>query len=67
MKTNLVGMLPTKKWLTVEEAMSYTACGRDKFAEVFANKVSVSLVGKTKVYKVSDIDRVIEQNILIAC
>ena len=67
MKKNIIGMLPVKKWLTIEEAMAYTACGRDKFAEVFANKVSVSVIGRTKVYKVADIDKVIEGNILIAC
>ena len=63
-KTN-PGMQPIKKWLDITEAMQYTNTGRDVFMKDIAPRISVALLGKKKVYKHLDIDKLIENNILI--
>ena len=56
------GTLPCKKWLDIAEATAYTNTGKVTFLKDVAPHISVSLLGKKKVYKHEDIDALIERN-----
>lgn len=57
-------MLPVKKYLDLSEATAYTNTGKDIFLKDVAPYVSVGLLGKKRMYKHTDIDALIEKNLL---
>ena len=64
-KKAIPGMLPVKKWLDIQEATAYTNLCRNSFLKFVAPHVTVAMLGPKTVYKVSQIDGLIEKNILI--
>lgn len=64
-KKAIMGMLPVKKWLDIQEATAYTNLCRNSFLKFVAPYVTVSMLGPKPVYKVEQIDSLIEENILI--
>lgn len=57
---------PQKKWLTASESCAYLNMSLNKFTDVVAkNKLTVSAIGSTKYYMVSQLDYLIESNIII--
>lgn len=64
-KKVITGVLPVKKWLDLQEAMAYTNTSVNTFLKDVAPFVTIAALGKKKVYKVAQIDALIESNILI--
>ena len=58
-------MYPTKKWIDLEEAAAYVNVSKSTFKLNIEEHITTSIVGKKKMYKVADIDRLIEENIII--
>jgi hypothetical protein len=59
-------MLPTKKWLTTAEACSYLNLSINKFNETVSKlKLRVSAIGQTRYYMVSQLDNILESNIIV--
>ena len=58
-------MLPVKKWLDMQEALCYTNLCRDTFLKFVAPHVTTSMLGPKVVYRLAQIDGLIESNILI--
>ena len=58
-------MYPIKRKLTLQEAMEYTGVKRSTFLRHIASKISVYGIGSIRLYNVSDIDKLLEENILI--
>lgn len=58
-------MMPVKKWLDLQEAMAYTNTSVNTFLKDVAPFVTIAAIGKKKVYRLAQIDGLIENNILI--
>ena len=65
-KKKIPEMLPVKKWLSQQEAMSYMDMSKDTFIKVVVeNRLSVSAIGAKKYYRVDQLDGLIEGGIII--
>lgn len=65
-KKTIPAMLPTKVWLTASEACSYLNLSINKFNEVVReHKLKVSAIGSTRYYMVSQLNGILESNIII--
>lgn len=65
-KKQIPAMLPTKVWLTASEACSYLNLSINKFNEVVReHKLKVSAIGSTRYYMVSQLNGILEANIII--
>jgi hypothetical protein len=65
-KKVIPAMLPVKRWLTSSESCAYLNMSLNKFTEVATkNKLTVSAIGSTKYYMVSQLDYLLESNIII--
>lgn len=65
MKRKNAAMLPTKQWITFQEACEFTDMWRgvfDRFA--IDHQLTISAIGKKRYYKVSEIEKAIEKNII---
>ena len=59
-------MMPIKKWLSTDEACAYMNQCRNKFITLsIAHRLTVTTVGITKYFKVSELDAIFEQNISV--
>ena len=63
-KKPIAAMLPVKKWLDLSEATAYTNTSIKTFNQDIAPLISVALLGKKKMFKVADIDALIEKNLI---
>ena len=65
-KQTMPGMLPVKKWLTIQEACSYMDMSINHLSKILdENSFTISVIGKKKYYKVTELDKLIEANIII--
>lgn len=65
-KKTIPAMLPQKVWLSRAEAMAYLDMGVDLFTTVaIEKKLSVRELGKKTYYNVNQINRVLEEAVLI--
>ena len=64
-KKKIAEMLPVKKWLDLQEATAYTNTSVSTFLKDVAPHVTIACLGKKKVYRLAQIDNLIEENILI--
>jgi hypothetical protein len=68
-KKTIAGFLPQKKWLSKAEAMAYMDLSVNEFTElVVRENLTVSKAKESGVktyYKVSELDRVFENNVMI--
>lgn len=59
-------MIPVKKWLTLPESCSYLDMSTNIFMDlVHREGLTISVIGKKKYFRVSELDYLIEENILI--
>ena len=63
-KKTIPAFYPQKKWLTSQEACVYLNMSVGKFSEI-AKKLTTSAIGTTKYYRVSQLDSLLEKNIII--
>jgi hypothetical protein len=57
---------PTKVWLELSEAAEYLSMCNKQFKKIAAeNGFSVSAIGKKTYYKVSELNELLERNIII--
>lgn len=64
-KKRIPDMLPEKKWLSLDEACAYMDMGKTLFASFAIEKMlSISSIGKKKYYRVAELDKAIENNII---
>lgn len=61
-KPKIPEMFPVKKYLTLQESMAYMNMSRDTFLKHTAG-LTKSKIGDIWYYKVSELDRLIEDNI----
>lgn len=55
-----------KKWLSLPEAMCFMDMSKNTFLKLAAeNQLTVSAIGAKKYYRVSELEKVIEQHIII--
>jgi len=65
-KKSIPAMLPTKSWLSRDEAMAFTSLSINNFDEVVRkNNLTVSAIGAKRYYKVSQLNELFENNIII--
>lgn len=65
-KKVIPAMLPTKKWLSREEAMAYTSLSINNFdAIVRIEKLTVSAIGSKRYYSVAQLDNLFENNKIV--
>ncbi len=57
------GLLPTKKWLTLQEAAAYLDMSDRHFKTLHG--LTVSIIGNKRYYRVAELEQLIEKNILI--
>lgn len=60
-------MMPVKKWLSHAEAIAYVDMSSTSFLSVTLGKLTVSTPGKTKYYRVAQLDKLFEDAIIINC
>lgn len=66
-KKVIPAMLPTKKWLSREEAMAYTSLSINNFDEIVRkNKLTVSGLGSKRYYSVAQLDNLFETNKIVS-
>jgi hypothetical protein len=59
-------MFPEKKWLSLNEACGFLDMSVNHLQSIInKNSLTVSAVGKKKYYRVSELESLIEQNIVI--
>lgn len=63
-KKKIPATFTVKKWLDLQEATAYTNTSVNTFSKDVAPFVTIACLGKKKVYKVAQIDALIESNIL---
>ena len=61
-KKEIAGMMPIKRWLTSQEACSYVGVSVNTLKD---QNLTVSAIGSRKYYRVSELDGLIEKNIII--
>lgn len=65
-KKTIAEMMPVKKWLSTSEACSYLDISVNTLVEIATNQnITISMIGKTKRYKLSDIDKFLNTNIIV--
>lgn len=65
-KKTIPAMLPEKKWLSRDEAMAFTSLSINNFDEVVRkNKLTVSAIGSKRYYRVSQLNELFENNIIV--
>ena len=65
-KKKIPEMFPVKKWLSLQEAASYMDMSENHFQNLRSKSgLTISIIGKKKYYRVSELDQLIEDNILI--
>jgi len=59
-------MLPVKKWLSLPEAMAFLDMCKNTFLDTaIKNNLTVSAIGQKKYYRVDQLEKLIEGNIII--
>jgi hypothetical protein len=65
-KQAIPSMMPVKQWLTTKEACSYLDMSINKFNDFVVEKgITVSCPGHVNYYRVSELNKVIEDSIII--
>lgn len=59
-------MMPIKKWLSLSEACSYMDLSINIFQDLASkNRLTISVIGAKKYFKVAELESLIEENVLI--
>lgn len=65
-KKAIPAMIPVKKWLSLNEAAAYLDMSTDHFNDLSIIKgLTISAVGRKKYYKVSELEKMIEESVII--
>lgn len=65
-KKRIPEMMPIKKWLSTDEACAYMNLSHSKFITLsLTQHLTVTTIGITKYFKVSELDQIFENNISI--
>lgn len=65
-KHTMSAMLPVKQWLTIQEACSYMDMSINHLSDLIAqNNFTISIINKRRYYKLSELQKFIESNIVI--
>ena len=65
-KKIIPGLMPIKKWLSLSEACSYMDMSANTLKGIIAAKgLTVSVMGNKIYYKVSELEGLIESNVII--
>ena len=65
-KKKIPGILPVKKWLSKQEACAYMDMSINTFQAIaIQNRLSIAVIGSKKYYRLSEMEKLIEENILI--
>lgn len=66
LKQDIPAMLPVKQWLSVREACAYMDMSINHLSDLMTqNGLSVSVINRQKYYKLSELQKFIESNIII--
>ena len=64
-KKQITGLLPRKQWVRSSEICSLYSISKRTFERHLRTQLSVMMIGAVKLYRVSDVEKLTEQNILI--
>jgi hypothetical protein len=65
-KHTMSAMLPVKQWLTIQEACSYMDMSVNLLSDLISeNNFTISVIRRRRYYKLSELQKFIESNIII--
>jgi len=66
-KKEIPSMMPVKEWLSAKEACAYLDVSVNTFREIVeSHKIGITMVGKSNRYKLSDIKKFLNSNVIVS-